>query len=796
MKELQDRSANCKYRFFSIIILNLMLNLAMTSLCAAQGKDTISKGSDHFCERLNLRTDRDLYAAGEKVWFSVYKFNSITSLPDKLSKVVYADLLDLENNPLVHLKIEMNGWTGSGSFSLPDTIRTGNYLICSYTNWMKNFSPDLFAFKSISVINTFESISSARLPGKIQLPDSIAFYPEGGKIIAGNPSRLGLRTFGKKGTPVQSACVITGENSDTLCRITTGPNGYSLATFIPPSPGKLSLIAASGSRTKRFALPPVLDDAMLLVSDTASAKHGSLARLITGKRFEREGKTYKVKIYAEGLPPIEKIIKGDRIESFALSGEDVPKGLLYILITDPNGSQLTERWIFNAPENSLKLRLEELSGSYDPREKIKLGIVAEDASGLPVRSRLSVSVAKAAAANTLKSHPAFPVQLPGYDPVARDCGISDINEILIFFHPVNSKYPGEKANGSQWPAYLPETEGLLISGSIRDRATEEPLKNENLTLSIVGKTALCNFARTDSSGNFNFVIKERGLREIVIQPLTLRKECYIDLTNSITPKPGDYYHGIFIPDTSRLKEINNILISMQVSNIYEPFFRKKASVEVLPPARNFYGKPDNSVDMSKYIQLTSVREIVTELMPGVSATRSGGRLNFRMNKPDQTKPFENPPLVLVDGIPVYDLDKVVSISSNDIERVDVLINRYFIFGNVLDGIIHFITRKGNLSAMETDKSIFRMEYDLLKKPELFTVPDYSQDTVKSSTLPDFRNTLYWNPSIETGADGKGSAEFYSSDEAGAYVINIEGYTEKGNYGQLSVPVTIRPFPKK
>ena len=126
--------------------------------------------------------------------------------------------------------------------------------------------------------------------------------------------------------------------------------------------------------------------------------------------------------------------------------------------------------------------------------------------------------------------------------------------------------------------------------------------------------------------------------------------------------------------------------------------------------------------MSKYIELTSVKEIVAELIPGVVTTKNNGRINFRLTKPYQTKPFENGPLVLVDGVPVYDLNKVIGINSNEIEKVDVLIDRYFISGNVIDGILHFITKKGNLSAFDLDRSVFRMEYDLLEKKNavLFT----------------------------------------------------------------------------
>jgi hypothetical protein len=281
------------------------------------------------------------------------------------------------------------------------------------------------------------------------------------------------------------------------------------------------------------------------------------------------------------------------------------------------------------------------------------------------------------------------------------------------------------------------------------------------------------------------------LKEIVIQPLNPVRECYVDLNSPFSSGYTDYDHGSLCPDISRLDEINNLIISMQINNIYEPFYQNNIKLPQKELKFNFYGQPDNSILMSKYIELTSVKEIITELIPGVATTRNNGKINFRLTKPYQTKPFENGPLVLVDGIPVYDLEKVIGISSKDIEKVDVVIDRYYISGNVLDGILHFITEKGNLGAIDLDRSVFRMEYDLLQKEGDFYSPDYSVDSLRNSHLPDFRNTLYWNPALYTDKNGKATVEFYSSDESADYIINVDGMTIDGKQGASAIPLIVK-----
>jgi hypothetical protein len=146
---------------------------------------------------------------------------------------------------------------------------------------------------------------------------------------------------------------------------------------------------------------------------------------------------------------------------------------------------------------------------------------------------------------------------------------------------------------------------------------------------------------------------------------------------------------------------------------------------------------------------------------------------------------------MVDGVPVYDLEKVLGINASEIEKVDVLNDRYFISDNVLDGIIHFVTKRGNLDVIEMGKSVFRQEYEFMQPENEFYSPDYSLDSLKDNHLPDFRNTLYWNPDLHTNKSGKATVEFYSSDESAQYNINVEGITGDGKAGTASMPLIIK-----
>jgi hypothetical protein len=60
-----------------------------------------------------------------------------------------------------------------------------------------------------------------------------------------------------------------------------------------------------------------------------------------------------------------------------------------------------------------------------------------------------------------------------------------------------------------------------------------------------------------------------------------------------------------------------------------------------------------------------------------------------------------------------------------------------------------------------------------------------------SRIPDYRNTLYWNPSVKPDKDGKAIIEFWSSDNKSDYIINIQGITEEGRTFSLQKIIKVK-----
>jgi hypothetical protein len=753
-------------------------------------KEIIKSSEKDYNEGLFVRTDRDLYISGEKVWLKIYKLNGLNNTPGNVSKVVYIELLDTDNNPINQLKAGIDGNSGSAVFRLPDTLRTGNYFIRSFTHWMQNFPEDFYSYKKISVINPF-IINEIKIPSPYQGVDSIIFFPEGGSLISGIQGRIGFRSLNRDGEPVAVRGALVDSHNDTLARVETGKEGYGWTAINPSGHKNYFLVTRDGNgRVKKFRLPVAEDEGIYLSVPQKDEKSSVLVRIRTSHNFTPADSNIFLVINTAGLTGSKKKIGIQKGSEITILRKDLPPGLSNLNIIDGHETILAQRCIYNETGQPLNYKITLPRKAYSSREKIEMIITATDSRGNPVESDFSVSVAKAVTINEGIDRNKFR-QLPALASINSDKLSEDINNWLIFYNPQHPAADQIEKLINMDPLFIPEVGGHLISGNIKNRKTGEPVKNENISLSFVGKSALCQFAKTNEKGEFHFSTSEHGTREIVIQPLSDQiTDYYVELENSFPPAIKKYSPGSFIPDTSKLPVINNVIISAQINNIYEPYTPAAGINTAIRSKPNFYGKPDNTILLSKYIELTSLKEVVKEIIPGVSTVKKNDKINFKLYYQYQSKPFENNPLVLVDGVPVYDLEKVLSISSRDLEKIDVFTTRYYISDIVMDGILHFVTRKGNLDVIDLDRSVYRVQYDLPESGHDFYSPDYSTGKLLNDRIPDFRNTLYWNAEMQTNKTGNASIEFYTSDESGEYVITVEGITKDGKTGASTMPLII------
>src|ERR1043165_2626334 len=92
-----------------------------------------------------------------------------------------------------------------------------------------------------------------------------------------------------------------------------------------------------------------------------------------------------------------------------------------------------------------------------------------------------------------------------------------------------------------------------------------------------------------------------------------------------------------------------------------------------------------------------------------------------------------------------------------------------------------------------DQANQNIAHKVYYRARTYYAPKYEkQETVESRT--DFRNTIYWNPNVEVGYNGKKTIEFYASDDITSFRTTVEGISNDGTIGRAEKNIfTQLPF---
>ncbi|HEY4323656.1 MAG TPA: Ig-like domain-containing protein [Mucilaginibacter sp.] len=103
-------------------------------------------------EKVYLHFDKPYYAVGDTIWFKAYLTVGAAHQVSGLSNIVYADLINSKDSLVRSLRMSAINGVAFGNIALTRAMfKQGNYHIRAYTNWMRNFGPDYFFNKTISI---------------------------------------------------------------------------------------------------------------------------------------------------------------------------------------------------------------------------------------------------------------------------------------------------------------------------------------------------------------------------------------------------------------------------------------------------------------------------------------------------------------------------------------------------------------------------------------------------------------------------------------------------------------------
>jgi hypothetical protein len=331
--------------------------------------------------------------------------------------------------------------------------------------------------------------------------------------------------------------------------------------------------------------------------------------------------------------------------------------------------------------------------------------------------------------------------------------------------------------------YQTEKEDHYLSGKLLTGSQKGADSDKYVILSIPGKIAFFEYAKTDKQGNFSFKIPINGkVNDLVIQPNAQSKN-----TSLILESPfSDQYLKPEGPVDSTVTTVPEYIASWSVNNQVRKIYGTSSIGDpmahsiLVSKIRRFYGKPDTELNMKDYIILPVMQEVFFELLPGILLKNKKSGYEITMANPDNNnKPYDSPPGLFVDGVMIKDPAVIAGIDPEIVEKIDVIRVKYYVGDYLFNGIVNIITKAGDLSNVTLPDYAIRMPYKVIDQFSSFISPDYSSAAIKKSRIPDFRNTLYWNPSLRPDKDGRARVEFWTSDIVSEYKVDIQGITKDG-----------------
>ncbi len=659
----------------------------------------------------------------------------------------------------------------------------------------------------------------------------LQFMPEGGSLVNGLQSWVAFRAVDEHGKPADISGLVKDGNGNTVSSFQAFRFGMGKFQLKPEAGQKYyAVITTPSGISGQFALPEARPDGVVMSMAHAGEKLQLTIQASRSQEVILRGMV-KNKLYHSQAFSLRK-----GSNTFQVDPVVFPTGIAQFTLYTDGEMPLAERLVFVNENRVLQVKLTTEKEKYLPREKVSLLLQTTNEKGEPVPADLSLSVLDDKLwtyADDKQDHilswllmsselkgkieePIFyfkkdePQALPALDLVMLTHGYRYFDFI-------------EYVNQNQQLKFTPD-EMNMLGGVVMDK-NKNPLRSEVFITDIADTSRQVKSMKTGDDGQFYFSGLKPGHSYYLFSRTGARKEAvdititqngigYNPLATSILKKrelegvefavvqPGAIPDVLqFIPVAVANDEVAAHDMMPQLGN--KPAMLNEVVVVGFAANRQ---RKELGFSVTK-VRAEDLNNIVN-LQNGLAGKVAG------LNVVEYGNVFQSPnitirgirslnntesPLIVVNGIPV---DKLDDIHVTDIENVTVLkdATATAIFGSRASagailieskqyrnggGVKLNLTGKINYSS----KQVYAIapNYTLARK---FYYPKYqSTETPERS---DFRETIYWNPEVQTDEKGEARLEWYNSDATTTFRIIAEGIGYNGQVGRAEKTYSAQP----
>lgn len=789
-------------------VICLLLFIAIVSSAKAQdaNMNTLDSFSAKFIssirtkekERAFLVTDRNVFAAGEYVWYKTFLLGAISQKPTNKSKYLFVDVVNDKDSIIKHAILDATNRQLSSRIALPDSLPTGYYWLRAYTKQMAMHDSNEIAVKPLYVFakttdNVVIKNKKSASPGDIP---TLTFFPEGGSIMTGINTIIGLQVTNDKGEPLHLDGIIKDNRDTIVAHFSTDRNGLAKFEFEPSGYRKYkAVVSFNGKETSYFL--PAFDFRAGQISVSHQPGSYKLRILLGDSIFTKETSTYIIGISKDSLV-FAAIGKG--LYEVSVEESKLPQGITTYYLFSKDFKLLSERSVY-VNNGNLHVSVTTDKSNYAKREKIALNLSVTDAMQHAVPSLLSVSISDSLFTikqNACSSNTAFNVQSVDDFFLADNRCFTD-EDIDLMMLAKNSTY--QRLNTFATKQTMVNDESLLFINGIVLNNKNEPLPDRSVMLfSNTGGTDLFLMDTTNEQGRFQFPIYHN--------PDSLQIAMEIkDLNNNRVINSKVILDAISFPKLKTPAALKQYLDedprkSRQKINTYtNAAFINAEGKQLTPVSVSTVSDYDESKRVSPYSSILTAKDLDGKSPLDIVILRISGLqlLNgylviHGLNSFQSPSPASEP-LVLVEGveIPLTSSASGVGIVSpvmsylhglnpKDVDFIEVLKDgnaaNYGVRGANGVILISLTNKARELPENVNNMKTFRVSG--VANAAVFPTTSYDHKDKKAASTADTRSTLFWNGNFLTAGSDNATLNIYTSDVPSTYNITVTGITKNGD----------------
>ncbi|QHL87371.1 hypothetical protein GU926_07960 [Nibribacter ruber] len=717
--------------------------------------------------RVLLHLSQPFYASGDTLRFAAHNLQTASSTPEQISGLLQVEFRAVRLQDSRNYQFTLKEGVAQGAIPLADSLPAGEYELVAYTAGM----PQGGVGQKVRILGPVQpEMADAKTLGLSTL--QVSAFPEGGHLVAGVEGTLAVEALG-------DAAGLTGKVLDpankTLATFKTDAAGKALLKLSPTVAQSLKVQVQNAQGQLAVATIPVLAAGIGLQVNTSnpSEVRVNLQPNLEWSKAAGNQEVLVAFITANGPVQSQKVnLAGGGPREITFIRGEASTGSAQVVVMNSAGQVEAARTFYARGISPALVHVRTDRQRYGRREKVTLTLTATNTAGAPMATHLSVAVQNAPMAASpevldweLRKMPvSYSLQNPNTEPTGRTA-----------VEPSAGAGQGKKG-------IVVDIAGKPMAGATVMFMGEEEAGTIILNAQPDGSFVLQDPAFTSNSRLIYDVLqlgkRVEGARVQWQHAGSLQK-----VSGFKGPLVLTHQEKLYLQQAAQRKLFSRAFPGLRAG-------QTNANSLPTPLEQESIGAADRTFDLTKYVAFKNVEEVIKEVLPITNLINTPKGKEPRIFSLDLNTTFKEHPLYLVNGYPTFNTQWVLQLPGNQLEKVSLYYStaRLRRIGQMArNGVISITTLNKDLhpDAFKDDRTFF---WDGLAPAFPFKAPVY--EMTAQERIPDFRPLLYWAPSLTTDAKGQAVLTFYTSDDTGNFVIEVNGLTSSGQVIRQTHPLQV------